>query len=141
MSMAMATTVCGEANGDGKRDTLPQPRITGCACERAFPSYLATLKLEWDDHDVASRQLTWSMPRDFLLSSPVPVRFGIRLVRLDLNSYSLYVIWNETRLAWDHLTRQQVARSSLPQLLAALGTDLEELLDQPIEASEGNETV
>ncbi len=47
------------------------------------------------------------------------------------------VLWNQTCLSWAGLTRAQLLTSSLAPLLAAMGTDLWHLLDQPVEADGG----
>jgi hypothetical protein len=43
-------------------------------------------------------------------------------------------LWNDSRFQWYSLTRAQLLETSLPQLLTAMGTDLQYLLQQPVDS-------
>ena len=45
------------------------------------------------------------------------------------------VLWNRTYLSWTDLTRVQLLTSALAPLMGALGTDLWQLLAEPVRAT------
>lgn len=66
------------------------------------------------------------------MQGPVARGFGIHILRHHLDSYAVHVVWNQTHLAWNSLSRRQLQNSCIGTLLKAMGTDLQYILDQPI---------
>ena len=63
--------------------------------------------------------------------------FGLTIQRRETDRYSVRLLWDRTCLSWNALTRVQLMTSALTPLLAAMGTDLWYLLDQPIDPRRG----
>jgi hypothetical protein len=112
---------------------LPPPLVVRCGCDPAFDACPAVMELRWDSGSPASARRTWSLPGGISLCSSPPERFGITVQRREADSYYVDLLWNHTFLCWASLTRSQLAGSALLPLLQAMGTDLWELLDQPVE--------
>jgi len=66
-----------------------------------------------------------------------PQRFGVSIQRRDEDSYAVRLLWDRTCFIWSSLARAQLLTSALAPLLAAMGTDLWCLLDQPIRTETG----
>lgn len=115
-------------------DTPMPPEVVGCFFERSFHPPLWGLELRWP-HDTLAIDRTWQLPDGLLLHGPVPTRFGITVHRLHADRYQVCLMWDGRCLQWNDLSRQALLSSSLSPLLAALGTDLAYLLDQPAEAA------
>lgn len=115
-------------------DTPMPPEVVGCFFERAFDPPLWGLELRWPRETLAADR-SWHLPDGMLLHGPVPTRFGITVHRLHADRYQVRLMWDGRCLQWNGLTRQALLSSSLSPLLAALGTDLAYLLDQPAEAA------
>jgi hypothetical protein len=71
------------------------------------------------------------------LLSPPPRRFGVSVRRDGPDAYAVRLLWDRTCLSWPALSRAELLDSSLAALLGALGTDLWQLLDQPVRAQGG----
>jgi hypothetical protein len=114
--------------------TLPEPEVLRCFFDDSFRPRLPAMCLRWhaDSGPVAER--LWELPDGVCLAGPPPVRFGVSIQRRAADSYSVRLLWNHTGLTWTALTRVELLTSALAPLLAALGTDLWHLLDQPISA-------
>src|SRR5262245_4624858 len=102
---------------------LPTPKIKRCADE--------AMDLQWDADEPGVMERAWHLPDGVVLHGPAPARFGVKIQRGHSDLYRVRVVWNRLTLDWDGLTRVQIMASSLKPLLAALGTDLWELLEQP----------
>jgi hypothetical protein len=125
---------------------LPTPEIVSCetvslCIDNQFLPELGALNLDWNGWQGARQQRVWKMPLGLTLSGPVPTRFGIRLIRVDHDRYTLHLVWNRTGLAWSDLTRYEVTSTSLPDLLDSLGTTLDTLLSQPIQPETSSASV
>ncbi len=70
------------------------------------------------------------------MKGPAPDRFGVTVHRVGADSYRVRLLWNSLCLSWEHVTRVQVMTSALAPILAALGTDLWHLLNQPVESAQ-----
>ncbi len=118
--------------------TLPKPEIVGCHYEDVFQPRLAAMFLDWKGEAAAKQHRPWHLPEGLTVTGPAPVRFGIYVQRYDLDRYTVRLVWNRTHLAWGALTGPQLLDSCLPALLAAMGTDFQYLLDQPITQAESS---
>jgi len=111
---------------------LPAPEVLRWYPHEAFASPLPVMCLHWHP-DCEER--VWHLPEGTSIQGPPPQLFGFRLLRQQGHTYSLRVVWDRTVLAWESLSRSQLLGSCLQPLLAALGTDLWHLLDQPSHVS------
>jgi hypothetical protein len=114
--------------------SLAMPQVTGCYFEQASARGVGVMCLEWNGEPRAKQTRTWRMPGSITITGPAPVRFGIQVLRRDVDGYAVRLVWNDAQLAWQGLSRRQLVESSLSGLLTTLGTSLEYLLDQPIES-------
>jgi hypothetical protein len=111
--------------------TLPEPEVVRCYFDEDFQPRLPAMCLRWDD-EAGSRERLWELPDGFCLAGPPPQQFGITIQRQGTDSYCVRLLWNHTGLSWPALTRAELLTSSLAPLLAAMGTDLWQVLDQPV---------
>jgi len=111
--------------------TLPPPHVLRCYFDDAFTPRLPAMCLRWDADLVGGERL-WELPEGVTLVGPPPERFGVSINRRGLDSYNVRLLWDRTSLTWDALPRFEVLTSALAPLLAALGTDLWYLLEQPV---------
>jgi len=88
--------------------------------------------LRWDAALQRSERL-WQLPEGVRVAGPPPQRFGVSIQRVGPDTYAARLLWDRTCFVWLSLTRAELMNSDLAPLLAALGTDLWYLLDQPIE--------
>ena len=107
---------------------LPPPQVCGCDFDDGFCPPLAVMRLEWPD----AERRTWLLPERLAQAGPPPRRFGLRVQRRGTDAYAVCLLWDRCRCLWPDLRRAQLLDSSLTPLLAALGTDLAYLLDQPV---------
>jgi hypothetical protein len=114
---------------------LPEPEVLSCFFDDQFHPHLSAMCLDWREEAVRCRLQSWQLPLDVLLTSAAPRRFGIEVRRHGRNDYAVRLLWNDSRFCWDSLSREQLLGTSLPALLRVMGTDLQYLLDQPIEAA------
>jgi hypothetical protein len=108
-----------------------EPRILSCHFEEDFDPHFPAFELDWSNTPLADKQ-TWELPCGFRFVGQPPQRFGVEVLRTGTNSYHLRVLWNQACLQWSRLQRHQILGTSLAEVLAALGTDLAWLLDQPV---------
>ena len=111
--------------------TLAAPEVIGCYFDIGFIPPIAAMLLRWPE-PVASAQHSWPLPGGEVLQSPLPRRFGVRLRRQAEDAYNLALVWDSTYRQWFSLRRQEVQASAIAPILAALGTGLGHLLDQPV---------
>jgi hypothetical protein len=112
---------------------LPEPEVVSCYFDDGFTPRLAAMCLRWPDDDEATTQAClWRLPEDVRLLDVLPQRFGVRIQRVDTDAYDVALVWNHLSLCWSSLPRHEVVNSSLGQVLRALGTDLGNLLAQPV---------
>jgi hypothetical protein len=109
-----------------------EPSVRGCEFEEIFQPRVAAMRLDWRGASTAGQYRSWDLPEGITLGGPTPDRFGIHVHRYGLDCYAVHLVWNHTHLAWCSLTRRHLEESCLGQLLAAMGTDLQLLLDQPV---------
>jgi hypothetical protein len=114
-------------------NSFREPRVTGFCYDEVFLPRVASMNLDWPDQQLSLEQITWNLPRGINILGPAPSRFGIQIVRLDTDSYTVRLVWNEMQCGWPCLTRAELLQSSLLVLLKVLGTNLEYLLDQPVQ--------
>ena len=113
---------------------LPKPEVLESCWEDDQPPTLAAMRLQWDPNMLGAAERVWRLPEGITLTGPAPERFGVTIVRKDLDAYSVRLLWNDIRFDWTALTRVQLLTTSLTPLLHALGQDLWSLLNQPIQA-------
>jgi hypothetical protein len=111
--------------------TLPAPVVVRCYFDTTFEPHLPAMCLRWEEDENADEHV-WELPEGVRFNGPPPRQFGIRVQRQAADSYSVRLLWDRTCLTWLDLTRSQLLHSDLDALLAALGTDLWYLLDQPL---------
>jgi hypothetical protein len=90
------------------------------------------MRLRWDAQALGFVDRHWDLPENVCIKGPAPERFGIRIDRQDEDSYAVRLLWDRTYLSWPDLKRAQLLASALAPLLDALGTDLWQLLSEPI---------
>lgn len=108
-----------------------EPRIICCRFDADFEPHIPAMDLDWQDTPLAEKRV-WNLPSGLQFVGGPPQRFGIEVLRLATDSYQLRVLWNQTCLQWSRLQRHEILGTSLTEVLAALGTDLSYLLDQPV---------
>jgi hypothetical protein len=113
-------------------ESLYPPQVVRCYFDDAFDSLVPAMCLRWDETE--AREDIWELPAGLRLVGPAPERFGVRVHRHSADGYAVRLLWDRTCLLWPTVTRRELMTSSLVPLLAAIGTDLWYLLDQPIEA-------
>jgi hypothetical protein len=91
------------------------------------------MHLRWDPDAPGVADRTWHFPGGVSIRGAAPEHFGVTFHRRGPNAYEVRVLWNELSLAWMNLSRLQIMTCTLAPLLRSLGTDLWQLLDQPVE--------
>jgi hypothetical protein len=112
-------------------EVLPAPEVVRCYFDDAFGPHVPAMCLRWPDADGPAERV-WELPEGVAITGPPPGCFGIHFHRQGDDSYDVRLLWDRTWLMWDALSREELLTSDLSPLLAALGTDLWYLLDQPI---------
>jgi hypothetical protein len=110
---------------------LPTPEIVRRFVEDGFHRSTLALSLRWPANAAATEKL-WELPDGVHIMGTPPQRFGFHMQRVDRDAYAVRLLWNQTCLSWEALSRMQLLSSALAPLLAALGTDLWCLLEQPV---------
>lgn len=113
--------------------TLPAPQVLGCYFDDGFTPHLPAMRLRWDGD--APTDQTWDLPGGLSIVGPPPRRFGLSIHRHGPDTYRVRLLWDQTGLSWTAVPRGELLTSSLAPLLAAMGTDLWYLLDQPVAVS------
>jgi hypothetical protein len=113
---------------------LPVPEVIRCYFDEQFDPPLPAMCLHWGLGRPEPLAQLWQLPAGVSLDGPPPQRFGIRIQRLAADAYTVRLLWDRTCFVWTPLDRLELADSSLAPLLSALGTDLDYLLDQPVES-------
>jgi hypothetical protein len=109
---------------------LLTPRIVACYFDIGFVPPLAAMQLAWPTGDAAAQ--CWTLPSGEAVSGPPPARFGLHVRRQADDAYAVTLLWDSHYRQWFSLRRRELQASSLGSVLAALGTPLEYLLDQPV---------
>src|SRR5262249_25108290 len=112
-------------------NTLPTVEVVRTYFDEAFDAQAPIRVLRWSD---AQGERLWELPEGLTITGPAPRGFGFQVRRLGPDSYSARVAWDRTYLAWPSLSKVDLLSSCLAPLLAALGADLWQLLDQPATA-------
>ena len=114
-------------------DTLPEPEVLSCFFHTGFEPHLAAMRLQWPAGAWQAREMRWRLPQCLYIMGPAPNQFGLSVHRQEFDSYAVSLLWNMTCLGWLGLPRHAIMGSSLAPLLAAIGTDLVYVLDQPVQ--------
>ncbi len=109
---------------------LPVPHVATCYFDIGFVPPLAAMELRWPEPPAEPRH--WTLPSGEVLAGPLPARFGVRVRRQADDAYAVTLVWDSAYRQWYSLRRRELLASSLGPVLAALGTPLEHLLDQPV---------
>jgi hypothetical protein len=111
---------------------LPEPEVIGCYFDDGFTPPLAAMLLSWP----GARAREWDLPGGVCRHGPPPVRFGLQVRRLTADRYTVRLVWDDDCFQWSGLARAELASGILPLVLAALGSDLAALTEQPIDAED-----
>jgi hypothetical protein len=128
---------------------LPIPEVIRCYFDEQFEPHLPAMFLNWgvaSPPPPAPRRgegrlrgkpptQVWQLPDGVSLDGPPPQRFGISIQRIGDDAFAVRLLWNRICFVWMQVERLELTDSSLSPLLSALGTDLDYLLDQPVESS------
>ena len=109
---------------------LPVPEIVSCTFPTNVQPTMPALRLTWPATVCGER--LWTLPCGAHRKGPPPSLFGIVIRRTAADRYALRLIWDETYLDWRQLRRRDLKDCSLREIVAALGTTLDDMLDQPI---------
>jgi hypothetical protein len=109
--------------------SLPVPRVVSCYFDDRVTPHLAAMRLRWP---AGAADLRWALPSGEEVIGPPPERFGVWVLRQDSDEYVVSLVWNDTVVQEGRYGRRQLLNSALAPVLAALGTNLAYLLDQPI---------
>lgn len=112
--------------------TLPQPEVVGCFFDIGFMPPVAAMLLRWPE----DAERTWALPGGETVTGPLPRRFGVRVRRQDEDAFNLALVWDSTYRQWFSLRRKEIVGTAVEPVLAALGTQLAYLLDQPVGTAE-----
>jgi hypothetical protein len=93
------------------------------------------MQLRWPGPAGETSQ-AWLLPRSETLHGPPPRRFGLLIRRQAEDAYAISLVWDSTCRQWFSLRRHEVLGTALEPVLAALGTRLDYLLDQPVGSPE-----
>ncbi len=113
---------------------MPIPQIVCTEIDDTFDVFMPVLQLHWGEVNQNHPERIWELPEGVTMVGAGPEHFGLKVQRCDRNSYSVRLLWNQTVLHWTRLTRVQLLSSALLPILESLGTDLRDLLDQPVRA-------
>lgn len=114
--------------------TLPEPDVLGCYFDAGFSPHLAAMHLRWPALKTQRDHRLWDLPHGVRLRGPLPERFGVRVKHWADDAYAVCLVWDDLALRWANVSAAQLTGSALAEVLAALGTDVRDLLDQPIDA-------
>lgn len=107
---------------------LTTPEVLGCYFDIGFMPPVAAMLLRWKD---TGQPRTWRLPDGETFTAVPPSRFGIRVRRQADNAYNLTLVWDSLYRQWFSLRREELLGSAVEPVLAALGTQLSYLLEQP----------
>jgi hypothetical protein len=93
------------------------------------------MQLRWPAAE-AEAVRPWALPGGEVLHAALPRRFGLLIRRQAEDAYALSLVWDSACKQWFSLRRHEIAGSALGGVLAALGTSLDYLLDQPVGAAD-----
>ena len=113
-------------------DGLPMPDVLRCYFDDEFEPPLPAMALRWQSNGTDATERLWCLPEGVCVVGLAPQRFGLTIQRRQLDTYYVRLLWDSSCLQWPALTRAQIMTSVLNPLLAAMGTDLWYLLDQPV---------
>jgi hypothetical protein len=111
-------------------ETLPAPEVEGCEFDTSLDPHLPAMSLRWKPG--AGGERCWELPGGVTVRGPAPRRFGVGVLRVALDDYTVRLVWDRTGFVWPALGRAQLLASALAPLLSVLGTDLGYILDQPV---------
>ena len=114
---------------------LQAPEVLRSYLDEEFDPHVPAMRLRWSTAAGDRSERIWELPEGVSIVGPPPERFGFHVERWTDDGYAVRMLWNRTLLSWSSLNRVQLLTSSLAPLLRAIGSDLWQLLGQPIQAS------
>jgi hypothetical protein len=114
-------------------DTLPKAVVVESYLADEYQPAMQVLRLRWDPDSPGIMDRSWYLPQHVTLKGPAPERFGMTVTRSGTDSYMVRLAWNDMYLSWTRLTRVQLLTSALSAILRALGQDLWQLLNKPVQ--------
>lgn len=111
---------------------LPEPEVVSSYFDDGFAPRLAAMCLRWPEEPACLRASLWKLPDNVRLISPVPQHFGVRILRHAEDCYDVCLVWDRQSLHWPQARRAELIGSGIEAVLAALGTEMQNLLEQPI---------
>ncbi len=108
---------------------LPEPAVEGCYFDDGFDPPLPAMRLRWPG---PASQREWRLPGGLRLLGPPPARFGLWVRRPSPASYAVSLVWDGLCLRWPALTRGDMQGTAFSAVLAALGGQIDELLEQAV---------
>jgi hypothetical protein len=115
-------------------ETLPRPEVIRRFTDAEYHPPMPAMRLRWDASATGFDRL-WELPENVSMTGPAPERFGISIERHGEDAYAVRLLWNQTHLSWPALKRVQLLTCALAPLLSALGTDLWQLLAEPVRST------
>jgi hypothetical protein len=110
---------------------LPAPEVVGCYFDIGLVPPIAAMVLRWPE-PLGSAARGWALPGGEMIQGSPPRRFAARLRRQAEDAYHLALVWDSTYRQWFSLRREELLGCAVEPVLAALGTALAQLLDQPV---------
>jgi hypothetical protein len=114
---------------------MPAPQVLRSYVDDSLAGPVPAVVLRWPGLAGADAARYWDLPEGVNVVGPAPRLFGITIHRHGPDTYAVRLLWDQSTFGWQALSRSQLLGSSLVALLAALGSDLWYLLDQPIGAA------
>src|SRR5215510_9655898 len=111
-----------------------KPEVTRCFCDSDAVPKMSAMELRWRD-GTGTAERVWHLPQGVSVVSPAPTRFGIAVERIGDDAFKVQLRWNHVYFAWNPVRGMEIMSSSLSLILKALGTDLWDLLYQPVDGS------
>jgi hypothetical protein len=109
-----------------------QVQVLGCSFVEEVQPAMPVLLLRWQEDHRSPARMSWRLPGGIRWTGPWPRRFGVTILRSGPDSYQVRLIWDELYWLWSELPATELRRSAIAQVLAALGTEMQVVLAQPI---------
>jgi hypothetical protein len=116
-------------------DLLPAPKVVRCFFAKQFEPHLPAMELQWDEQAPQLADDSWFFPGQLAIQGPAPTTFGVIIQRCGPDEYRVRLVWNDLGLSWNRLSRRQILTSAMARVLTAIGTDLWQVFEQPIDGA------
>ena len=108
---------------------LPAPEVLRCYFDDTLEPQVPAMHLRWGNHRL---EKLWELPEGVTLLGPAPECFGVSVQRMERDVYHVRLVWDKSCFVWPSISRPQLVTSAITSVLRSLGTDLWEMLDQPV---------